>query len=176
MGLFSKLFAKSEPEPRIVVEQRAWVMVYDVPVGEGWHRVEDERRGDGFVVNVIKLVRTDAKLVLLAKDYEGDDIETIEELEARDWTEQYTQILGEGPRIEITKTEQTLMDRAVPALDITASSDSDVVRERYAIVPGHRFIVTAIGAAGAHEKYAADIEKWFAGVAFRAQPSINAST
>jgi len=176
MGLFSKLFAKSEPEPRIVVEQRAWVMVYDVPVGEGWHRVEDERRGDGFVVNVIKLVRTDTKLVLLAKDYASDEIETLEELEARDWTEQYTQILGATPRIAIEKTEQTLMDRVVGALDITASSDTDLVRERYAIVPGHRFIVTAIGAASAHALYATEIERWFAGVAFRAQPSISAST
>ncbi len=167
MGLFSKLFAREAPQPRIVVEQRPWVMVYDVPVGEGWHRVDDERRGADFVVSVIKLVRTDDKLVLLAKDYAGSEHDTLADLETRDWSDQYTQILGAVPRIAITTTAQTLMDRVVPALDVTATSDADIVRERYAVVPGHRLIVTAIGSASAHDKHAADIERWFAGVAFR---------
>lgn len=171
MGLFSKLFAPKASRPSLVVEQRPWVMVYDVPTDAGWERHDEERAGDDFVVQVLKLVRTDDRLVLLAKDYSGAVDGTFEDLQARDWSGQYKQIFDAVTNVRVTKTEQMLMDRMTPALDVVAEGTTadgpQRIRERYAYSPGHQLIITAAGMVTAHERFASDVDRWFTGVAFR---------
>lgn len=172
MGFWSKLFAPKAPPPsKLIVEQRSWVMVYDVPTDAGWVRHDEEREGEDFVVQVLKLVRADDRLVLLAKDYVGTVAETFEDLQARDWNAQYAQIFGAVPHVRVTQTEQMLMDRTVPALDVVADGATadgpQRIRERYAYTPGHELIITAAGTVSAHERFASDVDRWFAGVAFR---------
>jgi hypothetical protein len=171
MGFLSKLFAPKAPRPALVVEQRPWVMVYDVPTDAGWERHDEERAGDDFVVQVLKLVRTDDRLVLLAKDYVGAVDETFETLQARDWNAQYAQIFDTVISVRVTKVEQMLMDRMAPALDVVAEGTTEDgpqrIRERYAYVPGHSLIITAAGTETAHERFAGDVDRWFSGVAFR---------
>lgn len=165
------MFAPKPSRPKVVVEQRSWVMVYDVPADVGWERHDDERVGEDFVVQVLKLVRADDRLVLLAKDYTGAVDETIEDLRARDWKAQYGQIFDAVTSVRVTTTEQMLMDRMVPALDVIAEGTSadgpQRIRERYAYVPGHQLIITAAGTIAAHERLGNDVERWFVGIAFR---------
>jgi hypothetical protein len=169
MGFLSKLFKSKPTSPKLVVEQRAWVMVYDVPTDPGWMRSDDERQGEDFVVQVLKLARTDDRLVLLAKDYTGAVSD--EDLRARDWNAQYAQIFAAVTNIALTDGKQTLMDREVDALDVVAEGTSadgpQRIRERYASIPGHQLIITAAGTIAAHERFAKDVERWFEGIAFR---------
>jgi hypothetical protein len=179
MGFLSKLFGSKPPPPppprpeRLVVEQRPWVMVYDVPTEAGWTRSDDEREGEDFVVQVLKLARTDDRLVLLAKDYTGAVGD--EDLRARDWNAQYAQIFQAVTSVQLSDGKQTLMDREVDALDVVAEGTSadgpQRIRERYASIPGHQLIITAAGTIAAHERFAKDIERWFEGIAFRPRPS-----
>ena len=170
MGTISKLLPKPAWEP-IVVEQRSWVMVYETPVDKGWELYEDEHRGDGFVMRVLKMVRSDDVLVLTAKDYASLTSETIHNLRSRDWTEQYAQVFDILTSLRVAESEQTLMSRVVPALDVVAEGligdSTHRMRERYAHVSGHGFILTAAGLASAHERFAGVIERWFESVAFR---------
>jgi hypothetical protein len=169
MGFLSKLFGSKPASPRLIVEQRSWVMVYDVPTDGGWQRFDDERRGDDFVVQVLKLARTDDRLVLLAKDYTGAVGD--EDLRARDWSAQYAQIFTAVTNISITDGKQTLMDHTIDALDVVAEGTSadgpQRIRERYASIPGHQLIITAAGTITAHERFASDVDRWFEGIAFR---------
>jgi hypothetical protein len=172
VGWVAKLFGARSPKPRIVVEQRAWVMAYDAPSNDpAWRREDTEREGDDFVVQVMKLVRTDDRLVLMAKDYTGNVDDTLDALRTKDWNAQYAQIFDAVTSVRVSDAEQTLMDRVVPALDVvaegTTADGAQRIRERYAFVPGHQLIITAAGTVAAHERFAADVDRWFAGIAFR---------
>jgi hypothetical protein len=175
MGFLTKLFAPKPPPPpppsSIVVESRPWVMVYDVPADPGWERHDTQRTGEGFVVQVLQLARTDDHLVLLAKDYAGAVDETIGELEARDWRGQYAQVFDTLTSVRVARCWQRLMDRTVAAIDVvaegTTAEGAQRIHERYAFAPGHQLIVTAAGSASAHERFAVDVGRWFAGIAFR---------
>jgi hypothetical protein len=146
-------------------------MVYDAPADAGWERHDDERVGEDFVVQVLKLIRADDRLVLLAKDYTGAVDETFADLQARDWNTQYAQIFDAVTSVRVTTTEQLLMDRTVSALDViaegTTADGPQRIRERYAYVPGHQLIITAAGTVAAHERFANEVERWFVGIAFR---------
>lgn len=143
-------------------------MVYDVPTDPGWRRVDEEREGEDFFVQVLKLSRVDARLVLIAKDYTGD---VDEDLKVRDWHAQYAQIFETVTNISITDGKHTLIDRVVDALDVVAegtnADDPQRIRERYASLPGHKLIITAAGTVAAHEQFARDVDRWFDGIAFR---------
>ena len=171
MGLFSKLFAPKAAQPRVLVEERPWVMVYDVPTDAAWTRSDSERTGDDFVLRAFKLTRSDARLALNAKDYSVASDETIADLQARDWRAQDAQVFETVTDVRVTPCEQTLMDRLVPALEViaegTTSGRAQRIRERYAHAPGHQLIITAAGDIDAHERFANDIERWFTGIAFR---------
>ena len=171
MRTTSKLFTPTLLRPPAVVELRPWVMVYEARVTPKWELYEEERREDGFVVRVLKLVRADDVLVLTAKDYVSLNRESIDDLRRRDWIGQYEQIFDVTTSLALSESEHVLMNRVVPALDIVAEGSIVGVmhrtRERYAHVSGHGLIVTATGLKSAHDLFAADIERWFANVMFR---------
>ena len=171
MSFLTKLFAPKPPPPPILVEQRPWVMVFDVPTDPGWEKHDTQRTGDDFVVQVMQLARSDDHLVLLAKDYAGSVDETIGDLEARDWRGHYAQVFDAVTSVRVSRCEQRLIDRVVPALDVVAEGVTGEgqhrIRERYAFAPGHQLLIPAAGRAGAHERFAADVMRWFAGIAFR---------
>ena len=170
MGTIAKLLPRPIAPP-LVIEQRPWVMVYEARVTPKWELYEEERREDGFVVRVMKLVRADDLLVLTAKDFVSLNRESIDDLRTRDWIGQYEQIFDVTTSLALSESEQVLMDRVVPALDVVANGTIGNVRhrmrERYAHVAGHGLIVTAAGLRSAHDLFAADIERWFANVRFR---------
>jgi hypothetical protein len=146
-------------------------MVYDAPSDAGWELHDEGRTGEDFTVQVLQLFRTDERLVLLAKDYVGAFDETIADLDARDWNAHYAQLFDKVTSVVVTETEQTLLDRTVPALDIVADGATvdgrQRIRERYAYVPGHQLIIVAAGSVAAHDKFAGDVDRWFTGIAFR---------
>src|SRR5437879_7289334 len=108
MGVLSRLFApRAKPEP-ILVEQRAWVMVYEVPMDPGWQLVESARDGEGFHVQILKMSRSDETLTLLAKDYTCDRQRSIAELVGRDWRITYAQILELVTRVDLASSQQLL--------------------------------------------------------------------
>jgi hypothetical protein len=170
MGTIAKLLP-TPIAPPLVIEQRPWVMVYEARVTPKWELYEEERREDGFVVRVMKLVRADDLLVLTAKDFVSLNRESLDDLRTRDWIGQYEQIFDVTTSLALSESEQVLMDRVVPALDVVANGTIGNVRhrmrERYAHVAGHGLIVTAAGLRSAHDLFAADIERWFANVRFR---------
>ena len=173
MGLLSKLFAAKRKQPPLIVEQRAWVMVYDVPTAD-WQSQDDERAGDDFAVRVLKLTRDDARLTLLAKDYTGAAPETLAEIEAG-LAAQYAAIFEITTSVQRQHGKLLLMDRTVPALDVVADGTTDGeawrIRERYTTTSGHKLIIAAIGTAAEHEQFAGDIDRWFRGIAFRVDTS-----
>src|SRR5690349_14101012 len=137
MGFFGKLFAKPQPQPKIVVEAREWVMVYDMPAE--WQVQDLERGEDGWFLQELKAARADgdAKLVLIAKDYAGPDVTTTHaSLLAKDWSAQYAEIFGTSAAVTMREVEQTLMDRIVPAVELVADAAGQRIYERYAAVPG----------------------------------------
>lgn len=143
--------------------------IYGAPLAPPWSRHDTERDGDGFAVRVLKFQRADARLVLAAKDYAvGADEPDL--LERRDWHEHYAPIIGPGAHIQAVPVQQTLIDRVVAGWQVTVegtSRDSPVrIQERYAHVPGHRLIVSAIGEPAAFERFSRDIDRWFDGVIF----------
>lgn len=147
------------------------MMVYDATVDPSWKRQDDHRKGEDYSTQVLKLARTDERLVLLAKAYTGAVPETLGEIGERDWTEQYAQIFDTVTNVRVSRSQLTLIDRVVPALDVigegTTIDGAQRVRERYACSPGHQLIVSAIGSATAHARFAADIDHWFANIVFR---------
>jgi hypothetical protein len=171
MRITAKMFAPALLRPPFVVEPRPWVMVYEARVTPKWELYEEERREDGFVVRVMKLVRADHVLVLTAKDFVSLNRESMRDLRTRDWLGRYEQIFDVTTSLALSETEQVLMDRVVPALDVVAEGTIQNVkhrtRERYAHVCGHGLIVTATGLRSAHDLFAADIERWFTNVGFR---------
>src|SRR5215207_8619184 len=101
MGLFDKLFGKRQLEPKIVVEARPWVMVYDMPAE--W-RVDDLERGEaGWWLQELRCSRRDGndQLVLLAKDYAGPEVtSTHASLLAKDWRDYYANVFGQPAEVE----------------------------------------------------------------------------
>ncbi len=171
MGFLSKLFAPRTPFSPIVVEQRRWLMVYEVRVDAGWELYEDELRDDDIVVHAMKLVRSDDVLVLMAKDYSKARHTPADDLGARDWSAHYAKVFDDVTNLRVAHTRHMLMDRVVPGRDIvvegTVGAEAHRMRERYANVGGHALVVTAAGLASAHERFAHEIERWFSRVAFR---------
>ena len=166
MGLLDKLFGK--PQPKIVVEARPWVMVYDMPVE--W-RVEDLERGEaGWSLQELRCTCHDGndQLVLLAKDYAGVEVtNTHEALLAKDWRAYYANVFGQPAEVDQREVQQTLMDRVAPAIEVVAQTATDRVHERYTALPGHELIITAAGPRRLFDMWSADIERWFSSIAFR---------
>ncbi|HEY5944515.1 MAG TPA: hypothetical protein VIV40_03450 [Kofleriaceae bacterium] len=168
MGLFDKLLGKTPPQPKIVVEARPWVMVYDMPAD--WH-VEDLERGEaGWWLQELKCTRTDGsdQLVLLAKDYAGPEVTTTHDsLAAKDWSAYYAEVFGQPATVQRRDVEQTLMERVVPAIELVAEAAGQRIHERYTSLPGHELIITAAGPVRLFERWPRDVDRWFSSLAFR---------
>jgi hypothetical protein len=167
MGFFDKLLGRAN-EPKIVVEARPWVMVYDMPAE--W-RVDDLERGEaGWWLQELRCSRADGneQLVLLAKDYAGPEVTTTHaSLLEKDWFAYYENVFGEPAKVERREIEQTLMDRVVPAFELVADAGGQRIHERYASVPDHELIITAAGPVRLFELWGADVARWFSSIAFR---------
>ncbi len=92
----------------------------------------------------------------------------------RDWRAYYT-LFDSIEGLAVKRATQTLMRGTAPACEITLSgrgtkTPSSRLRERYAPVPGHMLIVSAMGAPELFARRAADVDSWFDSVAFDDAP------
>jgi hypothetical protein len=173
MGLLGKLFGKKRSRVKQIVLEREWLSVFETP-GEEWQWREDERQGQDFFLREVKyrLVDGDDQLFLYAKDYEGPSqgLETVDQIAARDWPAFYT-LFDTFEGLSVARVTQTLMRGTAPACEVAligrgATTTSTRVRERYAPVPGHMLIVSALGASELFARRASEIDRWFDSVAF----------
>jgi hypothetical protein len=177
MGLLGGLFGKKRSGVTRIVLEREWLSIFETP-GEGWQWREDARQGQDFLLREVKyrVVYGEAQLFLYAKDYAGPSQghETVEQVAARDWRAHYT-LFDTIEDLAVRLTTQTLMRGTAPACEITltgrgAKTTSSRVRERYAPVPGHMLIVSAMGASELFARRAAEVDNWFDSVAFKVAP------
>ncbi len=177
MGLLRELFGRKRPGMKQIVLEREWVSIFETP-GEGWQWREEERSEQDFLLREVKyrFVEGEARLFLYAKDYAGasQGRETVEQLAVRDWRAYYTLFDGIED-LAVKRATQTLMRGTAPACEITLTgrgtqTPPSRLRERYAPVPGHMLIVSAMGAPELFARRAADVAAWFDSVAFNVAP------
>lgn len=178
MRLFSRLLGKQQDQlPNTLVHEACGgaIRVFGVPNGEGWYSQEDEREGDGFVVNVLKYV-LDAEpfpLTLSAKVYSLPAREGApEDPAATDWISIFGSLFRTEPEVAANSGEQTTMHVMLKAMEarITGVEREQgaplFIRERRAVLGKQQFIVTASGPVELCKTQVATIEAWFQNVAF----------
>lgn len=178
MGFLGGLFGPRRPRVNRIVLEREWLSIFETP-GDGWQWREDDRQGEDIFLREIKyrFVDGNEQLFLYAKDYAGasQGRESVEQVAARDWRTHYDKLFEIVDDVAVVRTTQTLMQGLAPACEVTltgrgANAKSTRVRERYAPVPGHMLIVSAMGSSELFATRAAEIDRWFDSVAFKIEP------
>jgi hypothetical protein len=179
MGFLSRLLGKerSAPQPRIVahVAFDGAVRVFETPIGDGWSATEDQREGDGFVVMVLKYLRSSPPMpfALLAKIYTADANQTPpEDPRNTNWRVAFKGLFSSFSSVEVRESQQLTMKSSLPGTEavidgIGADPPEPLrVRERRSVLGREQFIVTAFGSPSAFETFAADGNRWFDTSAF----------
>lgn len=178
MGLISRLLGRRQDDaPGTLVHEACGgaIRVFGVPAGPEWCAQEDQREGDGFVLDVLKYVleAEPFPLTLSAKVYtlqaeEGPPEDPV----ATAWAEVFGELFVAPPDVNTNASEQTTMRILLKAMEarITGVGKQGVpmfIRERRAVRDQQQFIVTAYGPAQLCEVHAAMIDAWFQNVAFQ---------
>jgi hypothetical protein len=138
------------------------------PAGGDWTCRPFGRAGGGFTLAEVTCRRDAPELLLYAKAYAGPK-ETLDGLCAQDWAEYFKELFPALPKVVTRRL--VLSGRPTCAVEVrglTAAGPPTLVREWYAVAPGHVLVISAAGPADAMDAAAGVVEAWRDGVTFAA--------
>ena len=179
MGWFDRWFRPKTPaetprksEIRVHEACGGAIRVFGVPTDPAWQSGEDQREGDGYVVQVLRYILPDqpSPLALLAKVYTLDD-GAPEDPGDTDWRASLGGLFDTIDDVATVPCTQTTMRSSLPAVEATVrgvgtEGEARVIRERRAVLANEQFLVTAIGTPAQFEAHAEAIDGWFENAAF----------